>query len=76
MIIGQIVGAKNLELDLPTLVDTRLLIQANFGGGKSWLLRLVAFGQPGIVHFHSDQVRTTHPRPDLVMACITRICWA
>ena len=42
MIIGQIVGAKKLELDLPTLVDTRLLIQANSGGGKSWLLRLVA----------------------------------
>jgi uncharacterized protein len=42
MIIGQIVGAKKLELDLPTLVDTRLLIQANSAGGKSWLLRLVA----------------------------------
>jgi uncharacterized protein len=42
MIIGQIVGGKKLELDLPTLVDTRLLIQANSGGGKSWLLRLVA----------------------------------
>jgi hypothetical protein len=24
------------------LVDTRLLIQANSGGGKSWLLRLIA----------------------------------
>src|SRR5580698_2327355 len=41
MIIGQIVGGKKLELDLPTLVDTRLLIQANSGGGKSWLLRLI-----------------------------------
>jgi hypothetical protein len=28
MIIGQIVGGKKLELDLPTLVDTRFLIQA------------------------------------------------
>ena len=26
-------------LDLPTLIDTRLLIQANSGGGKSWLIR-------------------------------------
>jgi DNA helicase HerA-like ATPase len=26
---------------LPTLVDTRLLTQANLGGGKSWLLRLI-----------------------------------
>src|SRR5271154_2029467 len=42
MIIGQIVDGSKLELDLPTLVDTRLLIQANSGGGKSWLLRLVA----------------------------------
>jgi DNA helicase HerA-like ATPase len=42
MIIGQIVGSKKLELDLPALVDTRLLIQANSGGGKSWLLRLIA----------------------------------
>ncbi len=42
MIIGQIVGGGKLEIDLPTLVDTRLLIQANSGGGKSWLLRLLA----------------------------------
>ena len=26
-------------LDLPRLIDTRLLVQANSGGGKSWLLR-------------------------------------
>ncbi|HEX4177407.1 MAG TPA: DUF87 domain-containing protein [Rhizomicrobium sp.] len=42
MIVGQIVGGQKLELDLPTLVDTRLMIQANSGGGKSWLLRLIA----------------------------------
>ena len=33
----RVVGGKKLELDLPMLVDTRLLIQANSGGGKSWL---------------------------------------
>lgn len=27
------------SIDLPTLIDTRLLVQANSGGGKSWLLR-------------------------------------
>lgn len=27
------------RIDLPTLIDTRLLVQANSGGGKSWLLR-------------------------------------
>jgi hypothetical protein len=42
MIIGQMIGGGKLELDLPALVDTRLLIQANSGGGKSWLLRLIA----------------------------------
>jgi hypothetical protein len=42
MNIGQIVGGKKLQLDLPILVDTRLLIQANSGGGKSSLLRLIA----------------------------------
>jgi hypothetical protein len=42
MIIGQIVGGEKTDLNLPTLVDTRLLIQANSGGGKSWLLRLIA----------------------------------
>src|SRR5436189_1355512 len=27
--------------NLPTLLETRLLVQANSGGGKSWLLRRV-----------------------------------
>lgn len=27
------------SIDLPTLIDTRLLVQANSGGGKSWLIR-------------------------------------
>jgi hypothetical protein len=36
VIIGQIIGGGGkLELDLPTLVDTRLLIQANSGGARS-----------------------------------------
>jgi hypothetical protein len=42
MIIGHIVDGERLECDLSALVDTRLLIQANSGGGKSWLLRLIA----------------------------------
>jgi uncharacterized protein len=32
---------EKLRLDLPGLVDTRALIQANSGGGKSWWLRLL-----------------------------------
>lgn len=38
--IGQRAGVP-LQLDLSRLVDTRMLIQANSGGGKSWLLRLI-----------------------------------
>src|SRR5437868_15004271 len=30
---------QSVSIDLPTLLDTRLLVQANSGGGKSWLLR-------------------------------------
>ena len=31
--------SDHTTIDLPTLIDTRLLIQANSGGGKSWLIR-------------------------------------
>jgi hypothetical protein len=42
MIIGEIIDGGKLDCDVSSLVDTRLLIQANSGGGKSWLLRLIA----------------------------------
>src|SRR5260370_23980943 len=32
---------EKTSIDLPALLDTRLLIQANSGGGKSWLLRRI-----------------------------------
>jgi len=32
-------GNNAIEFDLPTLRDTRLLIQSNSGGGKSWAIR-------------------------------------
>src|SRR5918911_4107554 len=32
---------NDVAVDLPTLIDTRLLVQANSGGGKSWLLRRI-----------------------------------
>ena len=31
----------NLTINLPKLIDTRLLVQANSGSGKSWLLRKI-----------------------------------
>ena len=30
---------NNTDIDLNVLIDTRLLVQANSGGGKSWLIR-------------------------------------
>ena len=35
-------GKKKVEMDLLRLIDTRMLICANSGGGKSYLLRLIA----------------------------------
>ena len=40
--IGKTISDKTLHIDLLRLVDTRMLIQANSGGGKSYLLRLLA----------------------------------
>lgn len=34
--------AEDLSLDLLKLVDSRMLITANSGGGKSYLMRVVA----------------------------------
>ena len=41
-VIGQVAKDKQLKIDLPKLIDTRMLVSANSGGGKSWLLRLIA----------------------------------
>ncbi len=42
-------GRQSVNLDLVKLVDTRMLIQANSGGGKSWLIRLLAEAAAGRV---------------------------
>ena len=47
LVIGEVNG-KPIGFDLETLVRTRLLIQADSGGGKSWLIRVLleqAFGK-------------------------------
>jgi hypothetical protein len=31
--------APNAPINLPVLLESRLLVQANSGGGKSWALR-------------------------------------
>ena len=39
MNLGTYQGGKAATIDLPRLLETRMLVQANSGGGKSWLLR-------------------------------------
>ncbi len=49
--IGQANG-RSVELDVPRLLATRMLIQANSGKGKSWLIRLLAeqlFGKVQVI---------------------------
>lgn len=41
IVIGK-AGNHNVSIDVDVLLGTRLLIQANSGGGKSWLLRRLA----------------------------------
>jgi hypothetical protein len=69
MIIGQIIDDGKLECDLPALVDTRLLIQANSGGGKSWLLRLVAerAGIQTIVLDHEGEFASLREAVDMLL---------
>jgi hypothetical protein len=40
-ILGQNEAQKNIHIDIPTLLRSRMLIQANSGGGKSWLIRRI-----------------------------------
>lgn len=37
--INKLTIGEGVDIDLATLIDTRLLVQANSGGGKSWLIR-------------------------------------
>ena len=39
IVIGKGEGKGNVLIDVQSLIDSRLLVQANSGGGKSWLLR-------------------------------------
>jgi uncharacterized protein len=60
------------SIDLPTLLDTRLLVQANSGGGKSWLLRRILEQSHGkvqqIVIDLEGEFATLRERYDYVLA--------
>lgn len=52
IVLGKTAEGKSLWAQLKVLLRTRLLIQANSGGGKSWLLRLLAellFGKVQVI---------------------------
>ena len=42
ILLGRSSDNKPVTLDVPTLIRTRMLVQANSGGGKSWFLRRLA----------------------------------
>lgn len=69
--LGELEGGQPLSLDLPRLVDSRLLIQANSGGGKSWLFRLIAEQVGGkvplIILDPEGEFATLRERVDLVL---------
>lgn len=51
IVVGQS-GSKNAKLEIDALLRTRLLVQANSGKGKSWLLRRLAeqlFGKVQVI---------------------------
>ncbi len=63
--------SRTVSLDLMTLVGTRMLLQANSGGGKSWLIRLIcekAAGQlPIIVLDPEGEFATLREKHDMVL---------
>jgi hypothetical protein len=65
-------GSGEVAIDLPTLIKTRLLIQANSGGGKSFLIRRLAeqlFGTvPVIIIDPEGEFATLREKYDYVLA--------
>ena len=73
IIIGTgINSGKPIGFDLKTLILTRLLIQANSGGGKSWLIRVLAeqaFGKIQLIIIDKEgEFATLRERFDYVLA--------
>ena len=62
----------DLRIDLPRLVATRLLLQANSGGGKSWALRRILEQTHGLVQHIvldvEDEFFTLREKFDYVLA--------
>jgi hypothetical protein len=53
---------KDAAAETNNVIIGRTWLDADVGQGEFYAFG-PALGQPGVVHFRSDQVRTTHPRP-------------
>lgn len=62
---------REVGLDLEALLDTRMVIQANSGGGKSWLMRLICEGvadkMPFVVLDWEGEYATLRERADVLL---------
>ncbi len=72
MIIGKTTSGESIHLDVDRLVESRLLVQANSGGGKSWALRRILEQTHGkiqqIVLDVEDEFHTLREKYDYVLA--------
>ena len=71
MILGKTNTGKSLNLNVQRLIETRLLLQANSGGGKSWALRRILEQTHGdvqqIVIDVEDEFHTLREKYDYVL---------
>lgn len=72
IVIGATAQGKNVAFDLDTLITTRLLIQANSGAGKSYLLRKLIealFGHAQIIMIDPEgEFATLREKYDFILA--------
>ena len=72
VLLGQALAGEPVSVDVALLVESRLLVQANSGGGKSWLLRRLLEQTHGMLqHVVIDpegEFATLRERHDYVLA--------
>lgn len=71
-IVGKTPDGANISLNLSRLIETRLLLQANSGGGKSWAIRRILEQTHGsvqqIVIDVEDEFHTLREHYDYILA--------
>ena len=70
--IGQAAGGSDIDIDLDRLIESRMLVQANSGSGKSWALRRILEQTHGevqqIVLDVEDEFHTLREKYDYILA--------